>query len=182
MVSPSTTTAASPPQPPPPPPAPPSAPPRAQPVPLYRTLAASPVGSRPRLQVTSWTLDTPLEAPPPALPRPAVGSVSRRRMECGSASMEYHATCSRYIAWLRHPGAVLTIVAPATFFLLRGALVDTPTWGGSAIRAPWRPGSSWNVESRVTERWEMHSPLASLLDHSRVRRKRPHRNSKRKAL
>ncbi|KAJ1098258.1 hypothetical protein NDU88_003374 [Pleurodeles waltl] len=42
-------------------------------------------------------LDTPLEAPPPALARPAVGSRSRRRMECGSVSMEYHATCSTYI-------------------------------------------------------------------------------------
>ncbi|KAJ1138574.1 hypothetical protein NDU88_004955 [Pleurodeles waltl] len=67
--------------------APPSVPQRAQPVPLCQTSAASPVGSRPRLQVTSWTVDTPLEAPPPALSQPAVGRLSCCRMECGSASM-----------------------------------------------------------------------------------------------
>ncbi|KAJ1088555.1 hypothetical protein NDU88_001712 [Pleurodeles waltl] len=58
--------AASPPQ--PPPPAPPSAPPRAHPMPLCRPSASS-VCSRQSLQVTSWTLDMPLETPPPALTR-----------------------------------------------------------------------------------------------------------------
>ncbi|KAJ1134595.1 hypothetical protein NDU88_001046 [Pleurodeles waltl] len=57
--------AASPPQ--TPPPAPPSAPPRAQPMPLCRISAPSPVCTRQSLQVPSWTLDTALKAPPPAL-------------------------------------------------------------------------------------------------------------------
>ncbi|KAJ1210506.1 hypothetical protein NDU88_005870 [Pleurodeles waltl] len=38
-------------------------------MPLCRTSAPSPVGSRQSLQVTSWTLDMPLETPPPALTR-----------------------------------------------------------------------------------------------------------------
>ncbi|KAJ1176969.1 hypothetical protein NDU88_002236 [Pleurodeles waltl] len=41
------------------------------------------------------TLHTLHEAPPPALALPAVCSLSRRKEECGSASMEYHATCYR---------------------------------------------------------------------------------------
>ncbi|KAJ1104109.1 hypothetical protein NDU88_001524 [Pleurodeles waltl] len=66
-----------------------------QPVPLQQTSAASPVGRLPRLQETSWALHTLHEAPPPALALPAVCSLSRRKEECGSASMEYHATCYR---------------------------------------------------------------------------------------
>ncbi|KAJ1167844.1 hypothetical protein NDU88_008232 [Pleurodeles waltl] len=66
---------------------------RAQPVPLQRTSAASPVGRLLRLQETSWTLHTLQEAP--ALALPTVCSLSRRKEECVSASMEYHATCYR---------------------------------------------------------------------------------------
>ncbi|KAJ1115080.1 hypothetical protein NDU88_003308 [Pleurodeles waltl] len=43
-------------------------------------------------------------------------------------------------------GAVLTVIVAAAFFHIPDVLVDTPTWGGPEVRAPWRPGSSWSVE------------------------------------
>ncbi|KAJ1129340.1 hypothetical protein NDU88_007711 [Pleurodeles waltl] len=87
------------------PPLPPPAAPRcAQPVPSQRTSAASSVGSRPRLQETSWTLHTLHEAPQPDLALPAVGRLSRSRLEYVSASMEYNDTCSLKLSWLTHPG------------------------------------------------------------------------------
>ncbi|KAJ1211369.1 hypothetical protein NDU88_006729 [Pleurodeles waltl] len=47
-------------------------------------------------------------------------------MESGSASKEYHATCSLHISCLRHPGAVLTVVIAAPVFGVPGVLADTP--------------------------------------------------------
>ncbi|KAJ1140893.1 hypothetical protein NDU88_007230 [Pleurodeles waltl] len=47
-----------------------------------------------------------------------------------------------------HPDAVLTVVVAAVF----GApdrREGRPASAVSAIRAPWRPGSSWGVESQV---------------------------------
>ncbi|KAJ1119521.1 hypothetical protein NDU88_007706 [Pleurodeles waltl] len=77
---------------------------RAQTVPPQLAWLSSPVGNRLRLQEASWTLQIVHEERLPALFLPAGGRRTRSRVECVSASMEYHATCSQAISWHTHPG------------------------------------------------------------------------------